>query len=134
MTVRRAARPGVFAEPFDSSLTVRQVSQPQKAKIDPDSPAMNADSVRPAGLNQSQLNAAAVSDDPDFAIATAAKTSSTISWNPTRMNWTFSVVVMPRYATRVAIARNPMQVRTLIPRFSQRAPSASLWKRSPRNW
>jgi len=32
-------------------LTVRQVSQPQNAKIDPESPAMNADSGRPAGLN-----------------------------------------------------------------------------------
>ena len=54
-----AARPGVVSQFLDSSLTVRAVSQPQKPKIDPDSPAMNADRVRPAGVNHDQLKSLA---------------------------------------------------------------------------
>src|SRR6187200_1902138 len=95
-TVRIAARPGVLSESLDSSLTVRQVSQPQNAKIDPDRPAMNADMVSPDGLNQSQLKLEPVSDDPDLANAMTAKTSKITIWKPTKMNCTFSVVVMPR--------------------------------------
>ena len=77
-------------------MTVSAVSQPQNAKIDPDRPAMNADIVRPAGLNQSKLNDIPVSEDPDFASAAMPNASSTTIWNPTRMNWTRSVVVIPR--------------------------------------
>src|SRR6478735_198808 len=55
ITQSSAARPGPWSESLDSSFTVRAVSQPQKPKIDPDSPTMNADSVRPAGENQAQL-------------------------------------------------------------------------------
>ena len=77
-------------------MTVRQVSQPQKAKIDPDSPAMNADRVSPDGLNQSQLNAIPVGADPDLTTAISAKASNVTSWKPTRTNCTRSVVVTPR--------------------------------------
>ena len=81
---------------MDSSLTVSAVSQPQNAKIEPDRPAMNADIVKPAGLNQSKLNERPVSDEPDFARAITANTSRTAIWKPTRTNWTCSVVVIPR--------------------------------------
>ena len=57
-TVAMAARPGVLSASLLSSFTVRQVSQPQNAKIDPITPATNAVVVRSVnGLNQSQLNA-----------------------------------------------------------------------------
>ena len=95
-THNSAARPGVLSESRDSSLTVSAVSQPQNAKIDPDSPAMNADIVRPAGLNQSRLNAMPVSDEPAFVSAITANSSRTTIWKPTRTNCTRSVVVMPR--------------------------------------
>ena len=72
-----AARPGVLSESRDSSLTVSAVSQPQNAKIEPERPAMNADIVKPAGLNQSKLNDRPVSDEPDFARAITANTSRT---------------------------------------------------------
>ena len=81
-----AARPGVFADPLDSSLTVKQVSQPQNANIEPDSPAMNADRVRPAGLNHSQLKLRPVGAVRDFAIARPAKINRIASWNPTSTN------------------------------------------------
>lgn len=95
-TQSRAARPGIFSDSLDSSLTVRLVSHPQKAKIDPDSPATNADRVSPDGLNQSRLKGIPVSDSPALANATSAKISRSASWKPTRTNWTRSVVVMPR--------------------------------------
>jgi hypothetical protein len=85
-TVSSAARPGVLSASLDSSLTVRQVSQPQNAKIDPESPAMNADRVNPDGLNQSKLKGTPVSDEPDLAKARTAKTSRITIWNPTRTN------------------------------------------------
>ena len=83
-----AARPGVVSESLLSSLTVRAVSQPQNAKIEPDSPAMNAETVKPAGLNQSQLKGIPVGESADSTIAITAKTTSTTIWKPTRMNWT----------------------------------------------
>ncbi len=91
-----AARPGVFSDSFDSSLTVRAVSHPQNAKIEPDSPAMNADKVSPDGLNQSQLNDTPVAESPDLTSAITANSASTTSWKPTSTNWTLSVVVIPR--------------------------------------
>ena len=45
----------MVSEFLDSSLTVKAVSQPQKPKIEPDSPTMKADSVSPAGENQDRL-------------------------------------------------------------------------------
>ena len=57
---------------------------------------MKADSVRPAGLNQSRPKGMPVAESPDLANATTAKTSSTASWKSTRTIWIFSVVVMPR--------------------------------------
>ena len=95
---------------------------------------MNADIVRPAGLNQSRLNDMPVSEEPDFASAITANSTRTTIWNPTRMNWTCSVVVMPRYDTAVAIARKIRQVTTLISLFSHSAPMESLPVRSPMNW
>ena len=96
MTQSSAARPGVLSESVDSSLTVRAVSQPQKAKIDPDSPAMKADRVRPAGLNQSRSKEMPVAESPALAKAAIAKMPSTTSWKITSTIWTRSVVVMPR--------------------------------------
>ncbi len=81
---------------FDSSFTVRAVSHPQKAKIEPESPAMNAERVRPAGLNQAQLNASPNSEAPDLAIARTEKSSSMTSWKITSTICTCSVVSMPR--------------------------------------
>jgi hypothetical protein len=133
-THSRAARPGVFSDSLDSSLTVRQVSQPQNANIDPDRPAMNADRVSPDGLNQSKLNEIPVSEEPDFANATTAKINSTAIWKPTKMYWTYSVVVIPLEDTQVATARKARQVRTFTPRFCQRVPTSSLPTNSPRNW
>ena len=95
---------------------------------------MNADSVSPAGLNQSRLNDMPVSEEPDFASAITANSTRMTIWNPTRMNWTCSVVVMPRYDTAVAIARKTRQVTTLISLFSHSAPMDSLPVRSPMNW
>src|SRR5688572_26873109 len=95
-TQSSAARPGVVSLFFDSSLTVREVSQPQKAKIEPDSPAMNAERVRPAGLNQDQLKASPTSEAPDLAIAKTAKSTSMTSWKITSTICTCSVVSMPR--------------------------------------
>ena len=95
-THSRAARPGVLSESLVSSLTVRAVSQPQKAKIEPDRPATNAERVSPDGLNQSQLKRHPVGESADFAMAMTAKMTSTASWKPTRTNCTCSVVVIPR--------------------------------------
>ena len=81
---------------MDSSLTVSAVSQPQNAKIEPDSPAMKADRVRPDGLNQSRSKEMPVSESPALAKAAIAKTPSTTSWKSTSTIWTRSVVVMPR--------------------------------------
>ena len=80
----------------DSSLTVSAVSQPQKAKIEPESPAMKAERVSPAGLNQSRLKERPVAESPDLAKAAMAKTSNTASWKSTSTIWTRSVVVIPR--------------------------------------
>ena len=96
MTHSRAARPGVLSASTDSSFTVRAVSQPQKAKIDPDRPAMKAERPRPAGLNQSRLKEIPVGESPDLAKAAIAKTNSTTSWKSTSTIWTRSVVVIPR--------------------------------------
>ena len=75
-TGRTAALPDPVSCPRrrDSSLTVRAVSQPQKAKIEPESPAMKADSVSPAGLNQSRLKEIPVAESADLANAAIAKT------------------------------------------------------------
>ena len=51
------ARPGTFVGSLDSSPSVRQVSQPQNAKIDPVTPITKALSASPVnGLNQSSSN------------------------------------------------------------------------------
>src|SRR5690349_13744781 len=94
-----AARPGVLSESLDSSLIVNAVSQPQNEKIDAPRPATNAVRVIPVnGLNQSQENArpSGSSGPPAWVNAAIANQASTMSWNPTRTNCTFSVVVMPR--------------------------------------
>ena len=73
---------------------------------------MKADRVSPAGLNHSPARCSAgigrsgvsaiavrqLNPSPEVALntATAANTSNMVSWNPTRTNWTFSVVVIPR--------------------------------------
>ena len=72
------------------------MSQPQKAKIDPESPATNADSVSPDGLNQSMLNEIPVAESADLANAAIAKMPSMTSWKRTSTIWTRSVVVTPR--------------------------------------
>jgi hypothetical protein len=82
-----------------SSLTVRHVSQPQNAKIEPMTPATNAESVRPVnGLNQSQENGSASASSPEsaFAIATTVKIARTSIWKPTSTICSRSVVLMPR--------------------------------------
>src|SRR6476646_10914162 len=79
-----AALPGVVSESFDSSFTVSAVSHPQKPKMDPESPTMKADNVRPAGENQDQEKSVPVPAVSCLAIALTAKTSSTIIWNETR--------------------------------------------------
>ena len=66
-TQSKPARPGVFLGFFDSSPSVRQVSQPQNAKIDPVSPMTNAPMASPLnGLNQlrSKDNPAGASPAP----------------------------------------------------------------------
>jgi hypothetical protein len=74
---------------LDSSFTVSALSQPQKEKIDADSPAMKALTVSPVnGLNQSQENArpSGSSGPPALANAMMANSSSTPSWKKTRTN------------------------------------------------
>ena len=80
-----------------TSFTVRQVSQPQNAKIEPITPATNAEVSRSVnGLNQDQLNASPVGELDDSTIAATTKTTSTSIWKPTSTPCTFSVVVIPR--------------------------------------
>ena len=96
ITQSSAARPGPWSESLDSSFTVRAVSQPQKPKIDPDSPTMNAERVE---AGRGEPGPAEVGADPGclvLANAMIAKTSSTIIWKDTRMICTFSVASMPR--------------------------------------
>ena len=95
---------------------------------------MNADSVSPLGLNHDHENGRPVSDDPDLASAAMAKTTRRTIWKPTRMNCTRSVVVMPRYATKVAMAKNAKHVTTLTRRFSHSVEMLSLPVISPMNW
>ena len=75
------------------------MSQPQNAKIEPMTPATNAESVSPVnGLNQSQEKdrPSGSSAPPAWVNAAIANHASTTNWKPTSTNWTFSVVVMPR--------------------------------------
>ena len=72
-------RPGLVSLFLDSSFTVSAVSQPQNPKIEKESPATNADKVRPAGLNHDQLNASPTSELPDLAIARKENPSSMTS-------------------------------------------------------
>ncbi len=56
-THNRPARPGTLVGSLHSSPSVRQVSQPQNAKIDPVRPITKALKVSPvSGLNQSRSN------------------------------------------------------------------------------
>jgi hypothetical protein len=64
--------------------------------MDPDSPAMNADSVSPPRPNHAMSKGSPVSADPDRTIATTAKMTSMAIWKPTSTNCTCSVVVIPR--------------------------------------
>src|SRR6476661_4271833 len=82
-TQSRAARPGVFSESLDSSLTVSAVSHPQNEKIDADRPATSALMVSPVnGLNQSQENGIppGSSGPPAFAKAITTNAASTANW------------------------------------------------------
>ena len=96
MTQSSAARPGIFSRSLDSSFTVRLVSQPQKAKMDPDSPRMKACRVRPDGENHEKLNSSASGELDDCTIAAMAKINSTISWKVTSTICSFSVASIPR--------------------------------------
>src|SRR5580765_6860673 len=96
-TVRIAARPGVLSASLLSSLTVRQVSQPQNAKIDPITPATKAEvSTSVNGLNQPQSNGIPVGELPEPMIAATTNITSTAIWNATRTACSRSVVVIPR--------------------------------------
>ncbi len=98
-TVTIAARPGVVAEPSLSSLTVRQTSQPQNAKIEPTTPAMKAESSRPVnGLNHVQEKGRASGSSPprERVIATTTNSSRMSIWNDTSTTCTRSDVVIPR--------------------------------------
>ncbi len=95
----RAARPGVFALPAVSSLTVRQASQPQNMKIESDSPAVKAEKDWTAnGSSQVQEKSREPAKSPERALITAitTKIASTASWRPTSAYWTPLVAVMPR--------------------------------------
>ncbi|MNN28536.1 hypothetical protein D3C81_1421120 [compost metagenome] len=132
-TVRVAARPGVSPLPTDSSLMLRQTSQPQKMKIDSDRPAVNAENdSTPKGLNQSKSNSrGGIADDsPNAAMA---KPISTTSCSATRPYCTVMVVVIPRQQIHTAMAMNTQQVTTLINRLSASAATSWLPVICPRN-
>src|SRR6478735_8538849 len=135
-TQSSAARPGVFSESLDSSLTVSALSHPQNEKIDAESPAMNAVRVRPVkGLNHSQENGMppGSSGPPAFAKAMIANNSNTPSWKKTSTNCTFSVVVVSLYAMAVAPTRKIRQVPTLTNLFVHKSQRSGLLKIFPRS-
>ncbi|MNH15070.1 hypothetical protein D3C79_746770 [compost metagenome] len=133
-TVRVAARPGVSPLPTDSSLMLRQTSQPQKMKIDSDRPAVNAENdSTPKGLNQSRSNSSGgvCADEPPKAAK--AKPTSTTNCNATKPYCTVMVVAMPRQQIHTAMAMNTQQVMTLISRLSANAATSWLPVICPRN-
>ena len=114
----------VVREPLVSSDIVRVTSQPQKMKIDSDSPAAKAEKVGTvSGLNQSSDTAVASNAEPPptRTNATIANPTSTTSWNPTSQYCTFWVVCMSRYEMTVAPAMKARQVTTLISGFAARS-------------
>ncbi|MNN10513.1 hypothetical protein D3C76_837400 [compost metagenome] len=132
-TVQVAALPGTSSLPTDSSLTVRHTSQPQKMKIDSDSPAAKAENdSTPNGLNQAKSNSsgggAVVSPK-----AAKAKPISTSNCRATKPYCTVMVVVMPRQQIHTARAMNTQQVVMLMSRLSAKAASSCLPVIWPRN-
>ena len=116
-TVRVAARPGVFSGSFVSSFIVRVTSQPQKMKIDSESPATIAEKSPTAkGLNHEKSKGVASKALPVSisTIAAIAKTRSTSTWKPTRKYCSFCVVCMSRYDTSVAPRTKRRQTATLM--------------------
>lgn len=96
-TQSRPARPGVLAASLASSLTVRQTSHPQKAKIDPETPAMKAARLTVArGLNQSSEKGIPVGELDDEEIAITTNSTRTTIWKVTRIACRRWVVVIPR--------------------------------------
>jgi hypothetical protein len=91
-TVSVAARPGVDREPLVSSFIVSVTSQPQKMKMESESPAANELNDSTAnGLNQSRLIGTGSNAEPlvTWKNATMPNNSSTMSWKPTRTYCTF---------------------------------------------
>src|SRR3954453_21533572 len=95
ITVRGAARPGVFSGFFVSSFIVRVTSHPQKMKIESDRPATRAlkdDTSK--GLNH-ESDTGVGSKPLPCAIcqkAAIAKITRTATWNVTRKYCSFCVV------------------------------------------
>ena len=111
-TVTVAARPGTFWLPTDSSLTVRQTSQPQKMKIDSDSPAAKAEKDSTLkGLNHSGWKTTGAASGAALKAA-REKPISTSSCMATRPYWTLMVMPMPmpRQLIQTAMAMNTQQV------------------------
>ena len=101
-TVSVAARPGVVSGFFVSSFIVRVTSQPQKMKIDRETPAAKAEKDGTAnGLNQLASKGRASNAEPLVTCTTAEMENhtSTISWKATSTYCTALVVSIPRYET-----------------------------------
>src|SRR5215207_11523072 len=132
-TVKVAARPGVRSEPFVSSFMVRVTSQPQKMKIESESPAANAENDSTAnGLNHDSSIEVASNALP-FATSTSAaieKSSSTATWKPTSQYCSFCVVFRSRYEIHVAPNMNSRQTTTFTNGF---AAMSAIWG-SPATW
>ena len=99
VTVRVAARPGVVFGFLVSSFIESVTSQPQKMKIESETPAANALKLETAnGLNQlgSKANESKAVPLPTCTSAAMLNQTSTTSWKPTSTYCTALVVSMPR--------------------------------------
>src|SRR6185312_8628085 len=97
-TVRVAARPGTLSGSLVSSFIVRVTSQPQKMKMDSETPAAKPVSdPTPKGLNHSQLigvasKAVLLATWENAAIANQPRTRT---WKATSTYWKDFVVSIP---------------------------------------
>lgn len=107
-TVTEAARPGVRSGSSVSSFMVRVTSQPQKRKMDRDTPAATTEkSPAVKGLNQSSCTGVGSKPAPfeAWTRAATAKAPSATSWKTTRTYCSFLVASMPRWEIHPARAR-----------------------------